>query len=210
MNKPPTVRRPDAHKAWDYLSGQSQTHGVDPICRPILEDPVFCEAPASAGIHHCRESGLLVHTAEVLGLTLASACAVQSGMHHSVGFPAAVIASIYHDCMKVRDYFWKIKADGSISVGHKPYHKMIHHIAGSYAKFMVVMSRISPEQLGLGPKQKKALEDEVGHAILSHHGRLEWHSPVTPLSSLAILLHQADYASAHIDALTNKSEKLSS
>ena len=119
-----------------------------------------------------------------------------------------LVAGIYHDLLKIRDYFWEVKPDGRIAVGHKPYHKTIHHVPGSYAEFMRVVFPLTPEQLGLRQlKQKKLWVDAVGHAILAHHGRLEWHSPVEPSTREALILHQADALSASTDASTRTSER---
>jgi 3'-5' exoribonuclease len=40
------------------------------------------------------------------------------------------------------------------------------------------------------------LRDDIGHMILSHHGRLEWNSPVEPQTVEAQILHFADYLNA--------------
>jgi 3'-5' exoribonuclease len=42
------------------------------------------------------------------------------------------------------------------------------------------------------------IEEEVLHAILSHHGMRQWGSPVAPKSRLAWLLHLADSMSARM------------
>lgn len=46
----------------------------------------------------------------------------------------------------------------------------------------------------------KALEDELVHMILSHHGRGEWGSPKPPATPEAMLLHLSDY----VDSQTKK------
>jgi 23S rRNA maturation-related 3'-5' exoribonuclease YhaM len=51
---------------------------------------------------------------------------------------------------------------------------------------------ISAERFAVNPN----LQDAVVHCLLSHHGRREWGSPVEPQTLEALLLHQADMASA--------------
>lgn len=207
MNKPKTVRRPTANAAWDYLQERVDAHNMAPLCRLVLENAEFCEAPASAGIHHCRESGLLEHTAEVVGLALDLADGMTNHMGSGCDRSVLVVAGVFHDFMKIRDYFWEVKED-QIAVGHKPYHKLVHHISGSFAAMMQQAGPITPAELGLASeKAKRHWLDAVGHAMLAHHGRLEFHSPVVPATSEALVLHQADYLSAHIDAKHRRSER---
>ena len=208
MTRPPTVRRPSAQIAWARLAARSAEVGMDCVCSRVLEDRLWCEAPASAGTHHCRESGLLEHTDEVVELAWSAANAADQQLGPDCDRRVLVVAGIYHDLLKTRDYHWEVKPDGRIAVGHKPYHNLIHHISGSYAEFMRVCSQLTPAQLGLQSyKQKRHWEDAVGHAILAHHGRLEWHSPVTPQTKEAIILHHADSLSANADAQDRSSER---
>ena len=147
-------------------------------CLHVLNDEAFQEAPASSNStheHHCYPGGLPVHTAEVLDIVL--------GMSHIQGLDiqVLVVATIFHDYMKVRDYYRQ--EDGKYV--KRQYAKRIHHIHGSFGEFI---------RLTEGVNQN--LRDEIGHVILSHHGRPEWGSLIEPQSKEAIVFHMADMLSA--------------
>jgi 3'-5' exoribonuclease len=91
-------------------------------------------------------------------------------------------AIMFHDIGKVYDYT-------RFHDGHYEYteHKeLIRHLPRSYATFM---SRTDPAV-------SEELRTKIGHCILAHHGRMEWGSPVTPLTPEAYVVHCADWISA--------------
>ena len=45
------------------------------------------------------------------------------------------------------------------------------------------------------------------HMILSHHGKLEWGSPIVPKTREAILLHYADHAEAYMTVFHSETMK---
>src|SRR5207244_1862600 len=96
--------------------------------------------------------------------------------------PQALIAAIFHDYGKILDY--KFNEDGTIS--GTEFKKRVHHLPYSWEFF-----RATAGEIGL----PVAAIDEISHAILAHHGRKEWQSPVEPCTPLAFALHSADMLS---------------
>ena len=145
------------------------------LCKLVLRDTRFAEAPGGIEHHHQYAEGLTTHVAEVMNNVIKL-----SGGHPS---PVLIVSVIWHDYMKIRDYAIK---NGQL-VG-EPYKKLICHVAGSFAEFYHTAKNMDlPEEF----------IDEVSHCLLSHHGRKEWGSPVEPQTPDAIILHTADHMSAH-------------
>jgi 3'-5' exoribonuclease len=158
-------------------------------CLGVIEHPKFATQYGSAGSHHGFVGGLAVHTAEVTEYAYKT---VQ--MFPDADEDVVVTAAIFHDFMKIDEYELRHKStpgtlvmneygEPATYIGKTQYRNLIRHVAGSYAKFMVAMEgKDIPESYVL----------EIGHAILAHHGRYEWGSPVEPQTVEAKILHDAD------------------
>lgn len=147
------------------------------ICSYVLNDDLFYEAPGSAEHHHVWRGGLCQHTEEVV-----KNCLKMTPLTEEHETNMAIMAGIFHDYCKI--YEFAIGEDGKVT--KFPYRKLIGHVVGSWEKFMQAARR---ENLD---------EDttlQIGHALLAHHGRLEWRSPVEPQTALAFILHSADMLS---------------
>jgi 3'-5' exoribonuclease len=74
-----------------------------------------------------------------------------------------------------------------------------------YKIYHITRSNLIWNEMGKKYNLTQDYIDEVSHAILAHHGRLEWKSPVEPQTELAWLLHLSDNLSARMcDANTRK------
>ena len=144
--------------------------------------------------HHYGDYGLAQHTMEVIDLMFSSHKTLKLGYNR---FDLMFLAGLFHDIGKVWDY----KRFPEWGFGNPNYvleptwsgteHKRnIHHISRSG----LVWSK-AVDSTGLFGDE----HDEVLHAILAHHGRREWGSPVAPKSRLAWLLHLSDQTSARMD-----------
>ncbi len=136
------------------------------------------QCPASLHGHHAAIGGLLKHTTEVAAIarTVARACGADQEL---------VLAGVLlHDIGKLEAYSWR---------GGFAYTEV-----GSLVGHVVLGALMLDRRLDEEPKPP-CTETERGillHLILSHHGRLEWGSPVQPLTLEAEVLHWADNASA--------------
>jgi 3'-5' exoribonuclease len=215
--KQPKMVRASTKTAWKQIIHTLQNPEIHPdavrLCQRPLEDPDFCCWAASAKQHHCRIGGLLEHTEEVLLLSLTQAQAMIALGAKEIDLTAIAVACIWHDYMKTRDYCMDFdKTDPEkITVAHHPYHGHVHHIAGGYASFVSHFERVTEavEYKMLGFNHVKPLRkwmEKVGHILLSHHGRIEWHSPVEPRTLEALIMHQADSLSARYDREYRKHE----
>ncbi len=133
---------------------------------------LFKISPAASKLHHAYRGGLIEHTLAVAKLS----------EFFAKSYPVAnrdilLTGALLHDIGKVYEY--DNKTFNRTNEG-----KLIGHIA-----------------IGVTIVEKKAskiknfpheLLNAVKHLILSHHGELEWGSPVQPLTIEALLLHFAD------------------
>jgi 3'-5' exoribonuclease len=158
-------------------------------CMKIINDPRFVVQYGSAGDHHAYVGGLAIHTAEVTTYAYNMAHMFQDADEDVV-----ITACIFHDFMKVREYELRHKSTPGVIVtdqygkpatyiGKTNYRKLVRHVAGSHAEFVkMVDDKDVPEDVIL----------KIEHALLAHHGRYEWGSPVEPQTVEARILHYAD------------------
>jgi len=144
-------------------------------CSSVLTDPLFKIYPGGVTRHHNYDGGLPVHTNEVLQFALALAVPANAD------FQILTVAVILHDYLKIRDY----EKDG-LYWRKTQYHDQIRHVAGGYANWLLLC-----RQRGIGFE----FQDTIGHCLLSHHGQLEWGSPIVPQTKEAQILHYADMMS---------------
>lgn len=178
------------HKLATLVEEELTIRELVPVCKKVLFHPKFVTQFGSQGKHHAYEGGLAAHTFEVVNY------AMQMGKMFPPEFanPDVILtAAIYHDYMKVEEYKAKYDDTGTrvLGVGTKPFRHLIRHVAGSHAAFM-------QEIKGLGIDED--IITRIQHAILAHHGRLEWGSPVEPVLVEAFILHTADMFSVQYGA----------
>jgi 3'-5' exoribonuclease len=139
----------------------------------------FNEASASYRLHHAYRSGLLEHTAEMLVMSEAIL-----DQYPKMNNDLLKTGILLHDLGKIKEY----QVSTTISISTEG--KLLGHIF------------IGAEHIkSKAPKDMPAdLLNEVLHLVLSHHGELEFGSPVLPKTAEAIALASLDNTSAKINA----------
>jgi 3'-5' exoribonuclease len=144
----------------------------------------FERMPASISGHHSMRGGLLLHVGEVawIGRTIARAMRAHVDL--------VVAGALLHDIGKVEAY--DLTWEGFVRTP-----------AGFLEEHVVLGSLLLQRRLADAGQDlcTPAQQLELQHLILSHHGRLEYGSPVRPLTAEAEILHQADQASARTAAV---------
>jgi len=173
----------------DKLRGQADKFGYRQICDVVLNDKRFPEWSGASRpeVHHYGTCGLITHVSEVIDLCLENnKYFVKKGKGVDEGH--LFLAALFHDAGKMWDY-----EQNKESKWQATEHKFkIHHICRSALVWQDAYTRFP-----YGLKQDHF--DEILHAILAHHGRREWGSPVEPQTRLAWLLHLCDGLSARMD-----------
>ncbi len=143
----------------------------------VLEDfgEDFKEAPASTRVHHDYKGGLLFHSYNMLRVAEAI-----HPLYSFVNRDLIYAGVILHDMGKVVEYkkesgryLKEFSVDGSL-LGHI---SIMSSLVLNYG-----------QELGTDPE----VIMNIQHLILSHHGELEWGSPVKPKTPEAIMLHYID------------------
>lgn len=141
----------------------------------------FSEAPAARGVHHVYVGGLLEHTISVVKL-----CRYFADYYEGVDRDLLLTAAMFHDVGKAQELtvFPKFDyTDEGRLIGHTILGaKMVAERAGQLEEF---------------PHQLLTL---IEHAIISHHGLLEFGAVKRPKTMEALLLHYADDLDAKFNA----------
>lgn len=135
----------------------------------------FQRAPAAKGIHHNYIGGLLEHTLSILR-SLQAIFPVYE--HLGLNRDLLIAGALLHDIGKIYEYsFSKI-------IEMTPMGRLIGHVYLSTHIVDLTINRIEgfPNELRL----------QLLHAILGHHGQLEYGSPKLPMTREAMLLHMLD------------------
>jgi 3'-5' exoribonuclease len=155
----------------------------DPHLRTLLERvlgsdaptwPAYRDAPAAKRYHQAYRHGLLEHS-----LSVAQAVSAISATFPGIDRDVAIAGALLHDVGKLDAYTADPlaidltdagKLQGEITLGYYRVRRLIEDIPGF--------------------PQPRA--DAVLHIILSHHGSLEFGSPVVPCTREATLVHMID------------------
>ncbi len=143
----------------------------------ILLDPAFLSAfaaaPAARAMHHAYIGGLLEHT-----LSMTALADLLSDHYPQVERDLLVSGALLHDAGKVYEY--NVGSDFSYSDDGR--------LVGHIVRAVIMVEQAAAELGGIDDEPLR----ELVHLIASHHGKLEWGSPVAPKTLEAVLLHQID------------------
>ena len=151
----------------------------------------FERTPGSPSSHHAKLGGLLLHTFEVASIARATARTTHA--NQDLVFAGAVL----HDIGKVEAY--EVAPTGfSIS----PCGLLLGHVVLGALMLERALARLD------APICSEGQILELQHMILSHHGSLEFGSPVQPMTVEAEIVHWADEASAKASDMSDSIEDL--
>ncbi len=158
------------------------------IFTPTIKDR-FYKATAAKTIHHNYSGGLLEHTLEVADL-----CVQALGVFPGLNRDLMVTGALLHDIGKIVELEIKVIPQYTIEG------RLVGHIVLGTEMITMQISGIRQE----GETFPDELEWMLKHMILSHHGNLEFGSPVIPLFPEALLLHVMDNLDAKMFIFFNK------
>lgn len=149
----------------------------------------FFRAPAARKIHHQYAGGLLEHT-----LAVAELCLEAAKHYPDLNRDLVLTGALLHDLGKIEELSIKVSSEYTV-VG-----RMLGHI---YIGSEIVSENIDAIRKE-GNEFPSELEIMIKHMILSHHGLLEFGSPVKPLFPEALLLHMMDNLDAKMHVFWNR------
>ncbi len=146
----------------------------------------FKLAPAATNFHHAYRGGLLEHT-----LSVATICDKFSTIYKNINRDLLISGAILHDIGKVVEYNNKTfkRTDEGRLIGH-----------------IAIGITIVDKKAGKLKDFPENILNAIKHLILSHHGELEWGSPVQPATAEALLLHYADNIDSKIQTFLELEE----
>lgn len=147
-------------------------------CRAMLDyfikkykDTLY-DAPAAVSVHHEFSSGLIYHS-----VCIAEIVDYLSSFYKDVNRDLIVTAALLHDMGKL------VELEGKAIFKYSTEGKLLGHIS-----IMAAEIRKAGEELKITSEVPMLLE----HMILSHHGQMEFGSPVLPLTREALILSIID------------------
>lgn len=149
----------------------------------------FYKATAAKTIHHNYSGGLLEHTLEVADLCM-QALGVLPGLNRDLVLTGALL----HDIGKIAELEVRIIPQYTIEG------RLLGHIVMGTEMVTIAITGLRLA----GQEFPDELEWMLKHMILSHHGNLEFGSPVIPLFPEALLLHAMDNLDAKMFVFFNK------
>ncbi|HZE04432.1 MAG TPA: HD domain-containing protein [Solirubrobacteraceae bacterium] len=164
-----TVQDPDLRRLLNAVLGEDS-----PTWRR------FREAPAAKHYHEAYRHGLLEHS-----LTVAQAVSAISATFPGIDRDVAVTGALLHDIGKLDVYELSGEAIEMSDEG-----KLYGEIPLGYYRIRTAIESLD----GFPPEMAHA----VLHIILSHHGSLEFGSPVIPSTREATLVHMIDNLGARL------------
>lgn len=134
----------------------------------------FCECPGAQTHHHAFLGGLVQHS-----VTVARICRTLAAEYPAVDSDLLITAALLHDIGKVDELSW------SASIEYTVEGRLLGHV-------VLGERRLRSAVDALRRPVNSGLVIRLSHAMLSHHGELEWGSPKRPSTLEALLLHHAD------------------
>ena len=181
----PRITR-DTTRLWDWVDRQ-RAELTNPVLRQVVDlffaDDEFRQrferTPGSPAGHHAKIGGLLLHVVEVTQIARTTAKTMGANVD------LVVTGALLHDIGKVEAY--GIEAGGFTNT---PCGLLLGHVV--LGCLMLERRLAALREPVCSPGQLLDLQ----HMILSHHGKLEFGSPVQPMTTEAEIVHWADEASA--------------
>ena len=154
----------------------------------------FAAAPAAKGNHHAYLGGLLEHA---LSMTRIGADLCRHYAHYYPGLinqDLVIAGCVLHDIGKCFELSYGRSFD------YTDEGKLVGHIVQGVELITSIAQKVSP------PLPANMLM-QLKHLILSHHGRLDYGSPVRPKMPEALLLHEIDMIDSRMNMCARIAEE---
>ncbi len=158
------------------------------IFTPVMKER-FCKAPAAKKIHHNYCGGLIEHT-----LAVAALCKQASAIYEKLNLDLLISGALLHDIGKIFEYEIKVS----------PQYTTEGRLLGHIILGCEILSSTIAEMKSEGMIIPAELEWMLKHMLVSHHGALEFGSPVIPLFPEAFVLNMMDNLDAKMFVFQTK------
>jgi 3'-5' exoribonuclease len=170
-----------------------QNRHLKALLKEVFEDQqfrsLFNDAPAALRRHHACRHGLLQHTLEVTDFASCLAKSQRNWGYLPVSYDLVVAGALMHDVGKVHELSWT--EDGEYEMTSQG--EFLGHITQGILWMQYKIQMVSKKE-----KFPAELKNAILHIINSHHGKLEFGSPITPKFPEAQMIHAADQTSVEL------------
>ncbi|MFQ5817788.1 MAG: 3'-5' exoribonuclease YhaM family protein [Terriglobia bacterium] len=160
----------------------------------VLDDEVIArklkQAPGAKRLHHAYLGGLLEHI-----VSLCHLCERVAAHYSMLNLDLLLTGAILHDLGKIDELSYPT-AEGPEASGHPFDYTTPGRLLGHIMLELELLNR----KMDALPDFPDELRRLVQHLIVSHHGRLEFGSPVVPQFLEAIVLHYLDDLDSKLEA----------
>lgn len=166
---------------------------IKALCAQFLSQhgPRFRRAAAARGNHHARRGGLLEHTSRMMASALAL-----SGVYPELNRDLVVAGVLFHDTGKLWETCPPERGFGIVP-------ELRGELLGHLSIGIELVNSLWRELPKDGWEELSPSSEDVRlhllHLVASHHGQLEFGSPVLPKTPEAALLHFVDNIDARME-----------
>ncbi len=189
-------------KAWGTITQLLPTiedPRLSTLCRVFFEqyEDRFRRAAAARGYHHARRGGLVEHTAGVMR-NAAALCEANPQLNRDL----LLVGALFHDCGKMWENGY---GEHTLVMPYTDLGELLGHIALGIEVVNKLWSVICTEERRAEWDKLSPPTEQVRlhllHLIASHHGSLEFGSPVPPKTPEAFALNHADDLDAKLEMM---------
>ncbi len=178
----------------ELITHEVRSEVIREFLQTMLADEALIEwlerAPAAKRNHHAFRGGLLEHCLSMCRLSLVI-CRHYDAYYPGMANSDLVVAGcVLHDIGKC------VELDFSRDTHYSTQGRLIGHIATGASWVDRYADRSTTEI-------PESLRTQLKHLVLSHHGKLEFGSPVTPRTVEAQILHQVDMIDSRMNMCWN-------
>jgi len=176
---------------WRYLRSINNNY-IRELCMLFLKETDVNEklatSVAAVSHHHNYKNGLITHIVRLMYLADAVVDAFNDNMYpngkYKINKDLIIFGVFCHDLYKINEYSGMEYSDDG---------KLVPHLPLGAIQANRLMDRIEnfPDEI----------RKQLTHLVLSHHGIIEWGSPVTPMCVESMILHHCDNLAAKIDPM---------
>jgi len=183
---------------WNSIKAIDNNY-IRELCILFIKDPEvkskLSTSVAAQAVHHPYKSGLITHIVRLIYLSTSVADTYNKFMYpdgkYKVNKDILVFLCLVHDLYKIREYEGLKYSDSGNLVPHLP-------LGAIQANRFMDKIEDFPEEL----------RTQLTHGLLSHHGRVDWGSPVTPCTVESVIFHFCDNMGAKVDPMLEHLDKL--
>jgi len=146
------------------------------------------QAPGAKSLHHAYLGGLLEHM-----VSLCQLCQVVASHYKTLDLDLLLAGAILHDLGKIDELSYPRPGSEACAFDYTTPGRLLGHI--------VLALEVVNAKMALLAGFPEELRRLVQHLLVSHHGQLEFGSPVVPQFREAIVLHYLDDLDSKLEAI---------